>query len=183
MNKKPAPQDATEGKATFDFRWHLSSDDTEVATTELEFALMRTFESFGRWQAECLAGASDVTLSGPENALLHVIRMNDRAKSVKDMARLTNRDDIPNIQYSLRKMVSLDLVTKLGTSRSGVTYEATEKGRAVTDSYADLRRQLLLAEVNDIPEFAARLQEAARTLNILMGIYDSASRVVATHRR
>lgn len=166
-----------------DFKWHLSANDAEIATTELEIALMRTFESFGRWQAECLVAASGLTLSGPENAILHIIRMNDRAKSVKDLARLTNRDDIPNIQYSLRKMLSEELIVKEGTNRTGVVYRVTDKGRAATDTYSVIRRRLLVDELAGLPDFAKRLEAATKTLNMLSGIYEEASRVAATHRR
>ena len=100
----------------------------EVDTTELEFALMRTFEGFGRWQSECLASVCDLAATGPENALLHIIRMNDRPKTIKDLARLTNRDDVPNIQYSLRKLIGAGLVVRKGAGRSGVTYEVTRRG-------------------------------------------------------
>ncbi len=167
----------------FDYRWHLADDDVEVASTELEFALMRAFEGFGRWQSECLASVCDLVASGPENAMLHIIRMNDRAKSVKELARLMNRDDIPNIQYSLRKLVGAGLVEKQGSGRSGVTYSATEEGRRVTDDYSTLRRALLISEIRSLPGFADRLSEAVRTLNILSGIYEEVSRTAATHRR
>lgn len=183
MKKGSAVSDEQAGPRGLDFKWHLSSDAVEIATTELEFALMRTFESFGRWQAECLIAASGLTLSGPENALLHIIRMNDRPKSIKELARLSNRDDIPNIQYSLRKMVSDGLVTKQGTNRTGVTYEATDRGKSVTDTYAEIRRRLLLKELREMPDFAQKLEEVSRTLTMLSGIYEEVSRVVATHRR
>lgn len=166
-----------------DRRWHLAETAIEVDATELEFSLMRTFESFGRWQAECLRGAIDLPASGPENAMLHVIRMNDRPKSVKDLARLTNRDDIPNIQYSLRKLIGAGLVVRSGSGRSGVTYSVTEKGRDVTDRYAEIRRALLIAAIEAVPGFETRLAEARRTLELLSGLYDQAARVAATHRR
>ncbi|KIN62269.1 putative transcription regulator, contains HTH domain (MarR family) [Sulfitobacter noctilucicola] len=165
------------------FEWHLAGDPVEVAFTELEFALMRTFEGFGRWQSECLASVSELAASGPENALLHIIRMNDRPKSIKELARLTNRDDVPNIQYAIRKLVGAGLVCKMGSGRGGVTYEATAEGRKVTDDYSALRRALLIKEIKNLPEFAERFQEAVRTLNMLSGIYEEVSRVAATHRR
>ena len=96
------------------YHWHLAASDAEVDTTELEFALMRAFEGFGRWQSECLASVCDLAATGPENALLHIIRMNERPKSIKDLARLTNRDDVPNIQYSLRKLIGAGLVARQG---------------------------------------------------------------------
>lgn len=166
-----------------DYRWHLADTAVEVEVTELEFALMRAFEGFGRWQSECLAGVCEMPASGPENALLHIIRMHDRPKSIKDLARMTNRDDVPNIQYSLRKLIGAGLVVRKGAGRSGVSYEVTAEGRRVTDEYGALRRRLLLAELGNLPGFSTRLAEAARVLNVLTGIYEEVARVAATHRR
>ena len=56
---------------TLDRRWHLARTPIEIDVAELEYALMRSFEAFGRWQAECLANVVDFAASGPENALLH----------------------------------------------------------------------------------------------------------------
>ena len=169
--------------AGLNYQWHLAKTPAEVEATELEFALMRAFEGFGRWQSECLAGVCDLAATGPENALLHIIRMNERPKSMKDLARLTNRDDVPNIQYSLRKLIGAGLVLRKGAGRSGVSYEVTLEGRRVTDDYGALRRRLLLAEIAALPGFSARLAEASRTLNMLSGIYEEVARVAATHRR
>lgn len=165
------------------WHWHLAEGPVEVDTTELEFALMRTFEGFGRWQSECLASVCDLAATGPENALLHVIRMNDRPKTIKDLARLMNRDDVPNIQYSLRKLIGAGLILRKGAGRSGVTYEVTEDGRRVTEDYGALRRRLLIQAVATVPGFSDRLAEATRTLNLLSGIYEEVARVAATHRR
>ena len=166
-----------------DWHWHLAVGPAEVDTTELEFALMRTFEGFGRWQSECLASVCDLAATGPENALLHIIRMNDRPKTIKDLARLTNRDDVPNIQYSLRKLIGAGLILRKGAGRSGVTYEVTEEGRRVTDDYGALRRRLLIQAVANVPGFSDKLAEATRALNLLSGIYEEIARVAATHRR
>jgi predicted MarR family transcription regulator len=176
MSTKETPQN-------LDYRWHLSESDTEVTCTELEFALMRCFEAFGRWQGECLASVSDFAGSGPENTLLHIVRMNERAKTIKELARLTNRDDIPNIQYSMRKLISEGLVEKRGSGRTGVTYQATEKGKQVTDEYSEVRKRLLIEQISSLPRFESRLAEAGRSLNILAGIYEEISRITATHRR
>lgn len=173
----------TDDRDQLDRRWHLAATPAEVDFTELEFAVMRTFESFGRWQSECLAGCIDLAASGPENALLHVIRMNDRPKSIKELARLMNRDDIANIQYSLRKLIAAGLVERSGAARSGVTYSVTPRGHEVTEKYAVIRRALLLAAIEDVPGFRERLAGAAQTLNLLAGIYEEVSRVAATHRR
>lgn len=183
MARKTVEGQSDGADAGLNYRWHLSESPVEVSTTELEFALMRSFEGFGRWQSECLATVCDLAATGPENAMLHIIRMNDRPKSIKDLARLTNRDDVPNIQYSLRKLIGAGLVLRKGSGRSGVTYEVTEAGRRVTDDYGAVRRRLLIAAIAGVPGFAARLEEASRTLNLLSGIYEEVSRVAATHRK
>lgn len=166
-----------------DYRWHLSGSDLEVICTELEFALMRCSEAFNRWQGECLASVSDFAGTGPENALLHLVRMNDRGKSIKELARLTNRDDIPNIQYSMRKLVAAGLVLKKGSGRTGVTYEVTDEGRRVTDEYSELRKEMLIEHIRSLPKFETRLAEAHSSLKTLAGIYEEIARITATHRR
>ncbi len=169
--------------APLDYRWHLAQSAVEVDATELEFALMRAFEGFGRWQSECLASVCDLAATGPENALLHIIRMNERPKTMKDLARLTNRDDVPNMQYSLRKLIAAGLVIRQGAGRSGVTYKVTPEGRRVTEDYGALRRRLLISAIEGVPGYASRLVDATRALNLLSGIYEEVARVAATHRR
>lgn len=176
--KPPAPR-----QSTLDRTWHLARTPIEINVAELEYALMRSFEAFGRWQAECLASVADFSASGPENALLHIIRMNDRAKTIRDLAYMTNREDIPNIQYSLRKLIKGGLVERSGSGRAGVFYEATPLGRQVTDRYADMRAALLIDAVRRVPELAGRLAEAARTLELMTGLYAQVARTAATHRR
>jgi predicted MarR family transcription regulator len=102
---------------------------------------------------------------------------------VKELARSMNRDDIPNIQYSLRKLIAGGLVERSGSARAGVTYSATARGRAVTEKYAGIRRALLIATIENVPGFVDRPGEATRTFKRLAGIYGKVSRVAATHRR
>ncbi len=183
MPRKPHSVQATGKEAGLDYLWHLAQSEAEVDMTELEFAMMRAFEGFGRWQSECLASVCDLAATGPENALLHIIRMNDRPKSIKDLARLTNRDDVPNIQYSLRKLLGAGLILRKGAGRSGVTYAVTAEGLRVTEDYGALRRRLLMTAITNLPGFAGRLAEVTRTLNLLPGIYEEAARTAATNRR
>jgi predicted MarR family transcription regulator len=173
---------SNEHPRTIDRSWHLARTPKEVDVAELEYALIRCFEAFGHWQAECLASVVDFSASGPENALLHMIRMNDRPKSVRDLAHMANRQDIPNIQYSLRKLIKGGMVVRSGSGRSGVTYEVTELGRRVTDDYADVRADLLIDSVARVPDLARRLPEAAHALDLMIGIYEQAARTAATHR-
>jgi predicted MarR family transcription regulator len=172
----------SQASSGLDRRWHLARTPLEIDVAELEYALMRSFEAFGRWQAECLANVIDFSASGPENALLHIIRMNDRPKSIHDLACMTNREDIPNIQYSLRKLINGGFIVRRGRGRAGVSYEVTSLGRQVTERYADVRTALLIDGIKRVPELAKRLKEATRTLELMTGIYAQAARVAATHR-
>jgi predicted MarR family transcription regulator len=64
MAEKMKPVQSDDAKVPLDYHWHLAQGDAEVDTTELEFALMRTFEGFGRWQSECLASVCDLAATG-----------------------------------------------------------------------------------------------------------------------
>jgi len=165
-----------------DRRWHLATTPHEVNLTELEFALMRVREAFDRWQGECFAASSGMSASGAENALLHVIRLHDKPKPLKELARLTNRDDIPNLQYALRKLSKLGLIQQNG-GRSNAVYSLTERGVELADRYAALRRKLLVEFTEVVSGVDDRMKQAAQTLNLLSGIYEQAARVAATHQR
>lgn len=164
--------------------WHLAEDDLGVALTDLEYAVMRTYESFVRWQAECLAAVTGAALTGQENALLHVIRMHDQAKTIKDLLHLTNRQDVPNVQYGLRKLIKLGFIEKQGSGRAGVYYEATVEGAKVCDDYAKLRKKLLLEGSKRYPAFKQHSHSAGAHLELLERLYESVTREAATfHRR
>ncbi len=167
-----------------DHHWHLARSDLGVALTDLEYALMRTYESFVRWQAECLQAVTGVQLSGTENALLHVVCMQERPKTIRELMQLTNRQDVPNIQYGLRKLMKCGFVTKSGSGPKGVFYAATAEGLKVCEDYAALREKLLLVNVQGSRDFETVAHAAAHTLEGLERSYESVTReVTAFHRR
>ena len=166
-----------------DKKWHLATNPDEVALTELEFALFRISGAFERWQAECLACCIEGNLSGTDNALLHMIRMHDRAKSISELARLLNRDDLSNLQYSLRKMAKAGLIEKAsGESKKGVTYQVTVKGVEVTNNFAQYRKELLLTLTGTIGNVNGKFEDASQALNLMVGMYDQAACVAASHK-
>ncbi len=169
---------------TFDKHWHLAESDQELNFTELEFAIMRIGGAFERWQKDCLACCIDGGLSGIDNAVLHIIRMHDRPKSISDVARLLNRDDISNLQYSLRKLSKAGLITRAGTgdSKRSAAYEVTAEGTRVSDLFAQFRRELLLTLTDSIKNLEVDIVTACKVLNITSGLYDHASTVAASHR-
>jgi len=166
-----------------DHTWHLAEDPTGIAMADLEYAILRVFEAFGRWQSECLAAVSGATITGPENVLLHVIGMKNRAKTIHDILLLTNRTDTPNVQYGLRKLIKLGFVEKSGSGRVGVFYRCTPKGVAICRSYADLRQKLLLRAVKALPNFKNESARSSAHLEAIEKIYTVASREAATFFR
>jgi len=163
--------------------WHLAENAHEIAIAELEYALLRASEAFQRWQSECLAVVAGRSLSGQDNTILHVIRMHERPKGVTEIARLLNRDDIANVQYSVRKLLSAGLIersTKGGPKNA--TYQMTDSGKLATDEYAQLRRNLLISLTRSVAGGDSTFHESTRTLELMTGIYDQAARVAATNR-
>jgi predicted MarR family transcription regulator len=165
-------------------RWHLAMDDFGVELTDLEYAVMRVYQSFERWQSECMAAATGSALSGQENALLHVIHMHGRQKTIRDLLHMTNRDDTANMQYELRKLIKTGLVEKSGTARSGVYYMTTVEGARVCEDYAQLRASVLLKMAGAAAGISPDAAAATACLEQLERVYESATREVATfHRR
>lgn len=181
MSKTSAPRKAPHLPSQH--HWHLATDDAGIAVTDFEYAIMRTHEAFVRWQAECFTAVSGEVLTGQENALLHVIRMHGRPKTIKELMQMTNRQDLANVQYGLRKLVKAGMVSKSGSGRIGVYYASTERGNAICDAYAALRREVLLSEIGEAIQPESDLREATRQLQLLEKIYESAAREATTFYR
>ncbi len=150
--------------------------------TEFEFAVWRFSAAFVRWQGDCMSCATASGLSGQDAAILHVIRMRDTPKSLSEIARLLNRDDAANIQYSLKKLLTAGLIGKaVSASKKQTSYTVSPAGAAVTAAYSEHRRTMLLSMIGQLHE-PGDITQATRTLNLLIGVYDQASRVAATYR-
>ncbi len=171
------------GRRGLDKHWHLATDDFEVGLTELEFSIFRIAAAFERWQSDCLGCCHGQAFSGTDTALLHVIRMHDRPKGISEMARLLKRDDISNLQYSVRKLLKAGLIEKFGHagSKKDVTYQVSAEGRDVTDRYARFRQELLISMARTT---AGNLdfESMARAFTMMAAMYDQASCIAATHR-
>jgi predicted MarR family transcription regulator len=160
-------------------RWHLAHDTYEEALTAFEFAVLQVEGGFERFAVHAQRVAGDLDLAFNEVVALHVVRMQERAKDTSTIAQLTNRDDLPNLQYNLRKLVGMGLLerTKSGTSS---VFAVTPAGREVTDRYAALRRQVLASNLAELTDVTTKLHQAIRSMNILTGLYEAASRDLAT---
>lgn len=187
MQEKNTSSTPSEPGASLDKHWHLSTTDHEIALTEIEFSIFRIFAAFNRWMDDLAACCHDDTehgCNGLDFAIMNVIRMHDRAKSISEIGRLMNRDDISNLQYSIRKLTKGGFINKLGSAahKKGATYTTTERGNEATDVYARYRRELLIPLTEAIADSDQRMDQVANVLSLLSGIYDQAACVAATHR-
>ncbi|HVV67485.1 MAG TPA: winged helix DNA-binding protein [Gammaproteobacteria bacterium] len=159
--------------------WHLAQDESETEVTNFELQLWRVFYGFVRWQEECEKSTNDTNLTGHELAVLHVVRMKDKPKTISDIGRILNRNDMFNINYSLRKLMQKGLVKK---SRSGkgvkaFFYEITAKGIEDTDAWSKMRRDVLISAF--MKDKTIPLKEMANNLMKIKSIYDEADSIVA----
>jgi predicted MarR family transcription regulator len=143
---------------------------------DLELAVQQTGEGLARWQAGSFERVCGVSLAGAEITLLLLIGSKGRPKSIKELAAATNRIDIPNIQYSLRKLAGAGLTQKQGAGRSGVTYHLTDEGQRVVEAMQGTRQRFLQQLLASDPAFARRLQNAAEALEELSAAYRIAER-------
>jgi predicted MarR family transcription regulator len=164
-------------------RWHLARTDEEAELASFEFSLERVIHAYYGWKAECLGAVAEGSFSGNDTAVLNTIRLRDRPKGLSEIGRLLNRDDTSNIQYSIRKLLKAGLIEKAeAASRKATSYRVTERGRAVTDAYAELRADLLLALTRSIGDRSEGFGMAEQLLNLMAGMYDQAAKLAAARR-
>ncbi len=162
--------------------WHLGGSEHEGKLTDLEWCVMRFQQAFERWVIQLGQITGMENLSYIEISLLNVIRMQDRPKNAASIARQLNRDDIPNIQYVLRKLVKEGLCEKVDNSGTkSVDFTVTDQGKTLTDNYAEVRRQILTEQTKNIDRINEKLAEATGLLSLLTGLYDEVGRITSSY--
>lgn len=164
---------------------HLGQSPHEQAVTDFEQSLICAAEAFYRFIGLLLGpeGRSH-KLSGPDNVILQQLMGAPRPRGVTELSRFANRDDIANIQYSLRKLIKAGLVEKApGSTNRETAYQVTAKARALTGEFLDARRELLMNPSNAIPGFDEQLREAARVMSLITSFYDHGTRVMTGRDR
>lgn len=162
--------------------WHLAKSGTEVLVTEFEWGLIRLYEAFSRWVSTTSSLLIDDDIKFGEHMILHIIRMHNRPKNSITIARMMNRDDLANLQYSLRKLEAAGLISK-SKDKTGksFSYVVTERGKQITDGYAAIRSDLLMRAMSTISELDERMAEMTKMVSVLTGIYEEMARSSATY--
>jgi len=162
--------------------WHLGATQRDLAFAEFQHALICLSEAFYRYVGKSLSIiAADPYLTGQDSVILHTIYLGERPKSITDLQHFTNRSDVANIQYSVRKLKAAKLIERAasGEGRSA-TYRLTAKGKQIAHAYAKARHVLLARFPEHEQRLVERLADAKDLMVILTGLYDQGSRVLMT---
>ena len=163
-----------------DSTWHLAKTEPEKRLTSFELELWRVIHSFTRWQEDCENCINKHELNANDISVLHVIRVRNNPKTLYDIARILNRSDVYNMQYSVRKLEKLGLIAKSGNRDKKMTvYTITEKGITDTDAFALAKRVILIELFKKID---LRLDDVTSFLQQLRVIYEEAGGIAATYR-
>jgi predicted MarR family transcription regulator len=161
---------------------HLSATPHEFAVTQFEQGLICAATAFYRFYGALLGREGhDRNISGQDNVILQQIMAASRPLALADIARFANRDDIANIQYSLKKLMRAGLIEKAGkTSARETAYVVTPLACEWTKNFLALRRRLFTGPSAQIIDFDDQLEKAGRLLNTIAGFYDHGTRVMSS---
>jgi len=159
----------------------LARTERERVFFEFEQSLICAAEAFYRFAGLGLGETGKAfNLTGQENVILQQLMFSPKPRSVSDLSRFTNRDDISNIQYSLRKLAAAGLIEKVpGSTNRDTRYRPTDKGRKLTGKLVELRRELLIGPSSKLSDIEVQLKAAGTAMSLLTGLYDHMSRVLS----
>ena len=125
----------------------LGRTERERTFLEFEQALICAAEAFYRFAGVGLGPMGKQNkLTGQENVILQQLMFTPKPRSVSDLSRFSNRDDISNIQYSLRKLTAAGMIEKVpGSTNRDTRYRPTAAGREATEYLVAARRELLMS--------------------------------------
>jgi predicted MarR family transcription regulator len=163
-------------------RYMTRSADASTLT-RAELAMIRVLEAFSRWSYFLHKSVSGRPLGPQDVWLLHSIRMCGGAQNLSELLLFLNRNDVSTIQYSLRKIEQFGLIERVtGHSKREAGYRLTELGIEATDSYAELREEMMVGLVGDVIGLVPALAEAASALERLTSLYDQSTQSVLNRK-
>ncbi|MCF6306010.1 MAG: winged helix DNA-binding protein [Rhodobacteraceae bacterium] len=157
---------------------HLAEGDGwEVS--EFEYGLILVHNAFSRWMQRCMAAAGMPELSALEILVLHNTNHRDREKRLSDIVFLLNIEDSHTINYALRKLRKLALVSSVKRGKE-MFYQTSDSGRALCGQYRKIREQCLLEGIPGTGISGEEFSSLATSLRALSGQYDQASRAASS---
>jgi predicted MarR family transcription regulator len=165
-------------KPPFKPQIHIGRSPIELALFEFQHSAICFIEAFYRHiERQLILVTGDPNLSAQDCVNLHAIRIGDRPKSITEIQHFSNRRDIANIQYSIRKLTKAGLVQKAKREAGrGTSYELTKYGIKITDAYVKARERMMLDFLQEHTSFVKDAEIATRMMMMMTGIYDHLSR-------
>lgn len=161
---------------------HLGRSESELALFEFQHAAICFIEAFYRHlESQLIRLTGDARMSAQDCVILHAIRLGERSKSIPDIQHFTNRTDLANIQYSVKKLVKAGLIegARDNAAGRGTRYALTARGVALTDEYIRARQAFMRMIPVDQGQWMKELREATSVMLMLTGLYDHVSRTEA----
>ena len=157
---------------------HLTSPDS-WQLSEFEYGMIIAHNAFSRWMVRCMSAAGYRDFSPLDILVLHNVNHRNREKRLVDICFVLHIEDHHTVNYSLKKLVKLDLVQKEKRGKE-IFYTPTEEGTAACRKYRTIRERCLTSVYRNLEQDGEEVSDAASMLRLLSGLYDQASRAAAS---
>lgn len=157
---------------------HLAEGDGWEAS-EFEYGLIIAYNAFSRWIQRCMSAAGMPELSSLEILVLHNTNHRNREKRLTDISFLLNIEDSHTINYALRKLLKLELLTSEKRGKEAF-YRTSDSGRKLCDRYRKIRAQCLIEGIPGTGISGEEFSKIATNLRSMSGHYDQASRAASS---
>ena len=128
---------------------HLVSEQS-TQLSEFEFGLNMAINAYHRWIVHCMAAAGQDGLGALDVLVLHLVNHREREKRLSDLCFLLNIEDSHVVNYSLKKLARMELVT--AHRRGKETFHATNEAGQAADLWIAIGHRLELgAQVKIFP--------------------------------
>ncbi len=150
--------------------WHLS---------EFEYGMIIAYNAFSRWMIRCMNAAGYRDFSPLDVLVLHNVNHRSREKRLVDICFVLHIEDHHTVNYSLKKLLKLDLVRKEKRGKE-IFYSTTTEGSEACRIYREIRERCLTSVYRNLEQDGGEVSETASLLRLLSGLYDQASRAAAS---
>lgn len=157
---------------------HLAEGDG-WESSEFEYGMIIAYNAFSRWMTRCMSAAGNTDLTPLEILVLHNANHRGRDKRLTDICFLLNIEDTHTVNYALRKLLKMDLVTSEKRGKE-VFYKTSQAGRTLCEAYRVVRNRCFIDGLSHLDMTGEEMREIATSLRAFSGQYDQASRAAAS---
>lgn len=150
-------------------------DSLAQVLSDYEFAQITFSFGFRRWVEKCMEATGLRGLTALDILVLHAVNLRARRRRLAEISMVLNVDDSHLVAYSLKKLVSANLVHVIRDGRESL-YESTDAGDEACARYRAVRRDFLVTGLSNIAEAETKIGRMAQLLPILTALYDQATR-------